>query len=109
MPFAMLDTDSFGSCMLDVDYQHILSYTPAPPCRQKPKGRQTAMPLVCTTALQGPGHSRVQFCMASLLATLVLDEEAMEIIRQRGEGHLVFEATLKLVRGTQQNTRDQTP
>jgi len=37
--------------------------------------------------------------MASLLATLVLDEEAMEIIRQRGEGHLVFEATLKLVRG----------
>lgn len=49
---------------------------------------------------QGPGHSRVQFCMASLLATLVLDDEAMEIIRQRGEGHLIFEATLQLVRAT---------
>lgn len=54
-----------------------------------------AMPL--TSILQGPGHSKVQFCMAALLATLVLDEEAMEIIQQRGEGHLVFEATLKLV------------
>jgi hypothetical protein len=36
--------------------------------------------------------------MASLLATLVLDDEAMSVLRQRGEGHLVFEATLKLVR-----------
>lgn len=35
--------------------------------------------------------------MASLLATVVLDEQAMEVLRQRGEGHLVFEATLKLV------------
>jgi hypothetical protein len=46
---------------------------------------------------QGPGHSKVQFCMAALLATLVLDEQAMEILQQRGEGHLVFEAALKLV------------
>lgn len=27
----------------------------------------------------------VQFCMASLLATLVLDDETMEMIRDRGE------------------------
>lgn len=47
--------------------------------------------------MQGPGHSKVQFCMAALLATLVLDEQAMEILQQRGEGHLVFEAALKLV------------
>jgi hypothetical protein len=37
--------------------------------------------------------------MASLLATLVLDDAAMDIVKQRGEGHLVFEATLSLVRG----------
>jgi hypothetical protein len=47
--------------------------------------------------MQGPGHSKVQFCMAALLASLVLDDEAMEIVRQRGEGHLIFEATLQLV------------
>jgi hypothetical protein len=35
--------------------------------------------------------------MAALLATLVLDDQAMEILQQRGEGHLVFEAALKLV------------
>lgn len=46
---------------------------------------------------QGPGHSRVQYCMAAMLATLVLDDGAMEVIKQRGEGHLVFEATLKLL------------
>eukprot|EP00879_Flechtneria_rotunda_P023560 GHRR01024925.1.p1 GENE.GHRR01024925.1~~GHRR01024925.1.p1 ORF type:complete len:713 (+),score=291.71 GHRR01024925.1:1579-3717(+) len=46
---------------------------------------------------KGPGHSKVQFAMAALLGTLVLDDEAMELIKQRGEGHLVFEATLKLL------------
>jgi hypothetical protein len=35
--------------------------------------------------------------MATLLARLVLDDEAMEIVRQRGEGYLIFEATLQLV------------
>lgn len=47
---------------------------------------------------QGPGHARVQLSMASLLATLVLDDEAMVAVAQRGEGPLVFEAALKLVR-----------
>jgi hypothetical protein len=32
-----------------------------------------------------------------VLAILVLDDAAMEIIKQRGEGHLVFEATLRLL------------
>jgi hypothetical protein len=27
----------------------------------------------------------IQFCMASLLATMVLDDEAMDLIRERGE------------------------
>jgi hypothetical protein len=35
--------------------------------------------------------------MASLLATLVLDDSAMELIKQRGEGHLIFEAMIKLL------------
>jgi hypothetical protein len=30
---------------------------------------------------QGPGAQMVQFCMASLLATMVLDDVAMEMIR----------------------------
>lgn len=51
--------------------------------------------LACV--LQGPGHARVQFCVASVLAILVLDDAAMEVIKQRGEGHLVFEATLRLL------------
>lgn len=54
-----------------------------------------AVPIV----LQGPGQSKVQNCMAALLATLVLDEQAMEVLQKRGEGHLVFEVALKLVRG----------
>ncbi|GFH14010.1 uncharacterized protein HaLaN_09983 [Haematococcus lacustris] len=33
----------------------------------------------------GPGSAIIQFCMASLLATMVLDDEAMELIREREE------------------------
>lgn len=58
--------------------------------------RVCAAPVV----VQGPGQGKVQNCMAALLATLVLDDDAMEILQQRGEGHLVFEVTLKLVRVT---------
>eukprot|EP00882_Tetradesmus_deserticola_P021815 GHRQ01023617.1.p1 GENE.GHRQ01023617.1~~GHRQ01023617.1.p1 ORF type:complete len:231 (+),score=86.12 GHRQ01023617.1:581-1273(+) len=47
--------------------------------------------------MQGPGHARVQYCVASVLAILVLDDAAMEVVKQRGEGHLVFEATLRLL------------
>lgn len=47
--------------------------------------------------MQGPGHGRVQYCMASMLATLVLDDGVMELIKQRHEGHLVVEAMLKLL------------
>jgi hypothetical protein len=32
-------------------------------------------------AHQGPGENMIQFCAASLLATLVLDDEAMDLIR----------------------------
>ena len=41
---------------------------------------------------QGPGSGQVQFCTAALLASLILDEGAMELIRQRREAPLLFEA-----------------
>ena len=46
----------------------------------------SAMPVwidsgVTCPFLQGPGEVMVQFCMASLLATLVLDDEVMELIK----------------------------
>jgi hypothetical protein len=42
----------------------------------------------------------VQFCMASLLATMVLDEVAMEMLRDRGEAPLLFEACITLLNDT---------
>mmetsp|Transcript_26929 Transcript_26929/g.69418 ORF Transcript_26929/g.69418 Transcript_26929/m.69418 type:complete len:871 (-) Transcript_26929:1245-3857(-) len=46
---------------------------------------------------EGPGSSMVQFCMASLLATLVLDDETMELIRDSGEAPTLFESCLRLL------------
>ncbi len=42
----------------------------------------------------------IQFCAASLLATLVLDDDAMELIRDRGEAPLMFEACIVLLQST---------
>ena len=42
----------------------------------------------------------IQFCMASLLATLVLDDDAMELIRERSEAPLLFEACIVLLTST---------
>jgi hypothetical protein len=39
----------------------------------------------------------VQFCAASLLATLILDDAAMELIRERREAPVLFEAALQLL------------
>ncbi|KXZ56071.1 hypothetical protein GPECTOR_2g953 [Gonium pectorale] len=49
---------------------------------------------------KGPGESMIQFCAASLLATLVLDDDAMELIRDRGEAPLMFEACIVLLHST---------
>jgi hypothetical protein len=54
---------------------------------------------------QGPGHEMVQFCMASMLATLVLDDEAMETIRERDESAILFEACLSLLSATLERLR----
>lgn len=43
---------------------------------------------------QSPGGERVQFYMASLLATLVLDQEAMAALQARGDGPPMFRTTL---------------
>jgi hypothetical protein len=44
---------------------------------------------------QAPGSGRVQYFMASLLATLVLDKEAMATLQARGEGLPLFRTTLR--------------
>eukprot|EP00198_Chlamydomonas_reinhardtii_P003541 XP_001692877.1 flagellar associated protein [Chlamydomonas reinhardtii] len=49
---------------------------------------------------KGPGENMIQFCAASLLATLVLDDDAMELIRDRGEAPLMFEACIVLLQST---------
>ena len=62
------------------------------------KVRITSKPLVCPSSLpQGPGDTMIQFCMASLLATLVLDDDVMNMIRECGEAPILFEATITLV------------
>lgn len=42
----------------------------------------------------------IQFCAASLLATMVLDDDVMELIRDRGEAPLMFEACIVLLNST---------
>ena len=39
----------------------------------------------------------IQFCMASLLATLVLDDGVMDLVRERGEAPALFEACIVLL------------
>lgn len=39
---------------------------------------------------KGPGAEKVQFCMASLLATVILDDDLMVEIKQRGESPQLF-------------------
>eukprot|EP00798_Chlamydomonas_sp_ICE-L_P023775 gene23775-9334_t len=55
----------------------------------------------------GPGSAMIQFCMASLLATLVLDDEAMAVIRERGEAPVLFETCLLLLSSTLDKLRDE--
>lgn len=45
----------------------------------------------------GPGFLKLCFCMAAALATLVLDEEVMAMVRQRGEAPLMFSACMQLL------------
>eukprot|EP00803_Ostreobium_quekettii_P006067 evm.model.scf_440.6 EVM.evm.TU.scf_440.6 scf_440:39552-53991(-) len=42
----------------------------------------------------------MQFCMASILATIILDDEVMALVTQRKECHVVFEACLVLLDST---------
>jgi hypothetical protein len=47
----------------------------------------------------------VQFCTASLLATLILDDAAMQLIRERREAPVLFEAALQLLSETVERIR----
>eukprot|EP00191_Tetraselmis_sp_GSL018_P024515 CAMPEP_0177627972 /NCGR_PEP_ID=MMETSP0419_2-20121207/31498_1 /TAXON_ID=582737 /ORGANISM="Tetraselmis sp., Strain GSL018" /LENGTH=1910 /DNA_ID=CAMNT_0019129181 /DNA_START=17 /DNA_END=5750 /DNA_ORIENTATION=+ len=51
---------------------------------------------------QAPGYLQMGFCMASALATLVLDDHVMRIVRERGEAPMMFESCLDLANNTLQ-------
>lgn len=78
--------------------------------RAKPDPRSTAPAAqrgmqgqlkTLTTLLEaeGPGAVHVQFCMASALATLVLDEEVMHAVRARGEAPMLFVHAIEILKG----------
>ena len=54
-----------------------------------------------TTLLEaeGPGAVRVRFCMASALATLVLDEDVMRAVKDRGEAPMLFVQAIEILKG----------
>jgi hypothetical protein len=60
-----------------------------------PPTNTCALTLPSSHAPQTPGCERVQFYMASLLATLVLDREAMSALQARGDGPPMFRTTLR--------------
>jgi hypothetical protein len=61
--------------------------------------------ILCCPPSQGPGASQVRFCVAALLATLILDEPAMELIRERKEAPVLFEASLQMLTETMERIR----
>jgi hypothetical protein len=52
------------------------------------------------SSTQGPGHQHVQFCMSSLLATLVLDPASMAEIEARGECVKILDSCLNMLSST---------
>lgn len=47
------------------------------------------------THTDGPGSNHVNLCMMTIIAILVLDEDAMELLRIRKQAPIVFEACVK--------------
>lgn len=46
----------------------------------------------------GPGDTGVRFCMASALATLVLDEDVMRLLKLRGEAPMLFVHSIEILK-----------
>lgn len=46
---------------------------------------------------EGPGSQSVSFCIAASLAALVLDESAMELVRERDECTSMFRGCLNVL------------
>lgn len=55
--------------------------------------------LVTLLEAEGPGAVRVRFCMASALATLVLDEDVMHAVKDRGEAPMLFVHAIEILKG----------
>lgn len=77
-------------------------------CRPAGAYQHTALSLtrtLCCPLPQGPGAGQVRFCIAALLATLILDEPAMELIRERKEAPVLFEASLQMLTESMERIR----
>jgi hypothetical protein len=47
---------------------------------------------------EGPGADRVRFCMASALATIILDENVMSTVKERGEASIMFVHSIRTLK-----------
>jgi hypothetical protein len=55
-------------------------------------------PMLTLLQSEGPGDTTVHFCMASALATLVLDEEVMQLMKDRGEAPMLFVHSIEILK-----------
>eukprot|EP00892_Ulva_mutabilis_P009686 jgi/Ulvmu1/708/UM010_0080.1 len=54
--------------------------------------------MITLLEADGPGAVRVRFCMASALATLVLDEDVMLAVKDRGEAPMLFVHSIEILK-----------
>lgn len=54
--------------------------------------------MIALLESEGPGDTVVRFCMASALATLVLDEDVMHLLKDRGEAPMLFVHSIEILK-----------
>ena len=54
--------------------------------------------MIALLESDGPGDTGVRFCMASALATLVLDEDVMVLLKDRGEAPMLFVHSIEILK-----------
>ena len=54
--------------------------------------------MIALLESDGPGDTGVRFCMASALATLVLDEDVMILLKDRGEAPTLFVHSIEILK-----------
>ncbi|GAX81636.1 hypothetical protein CEUSTIGMA_g9064.t1 [Chlamydomonas eustigma] len=53
--------------------------------------------LLAMLVTEGPGEAMIRYCSSSILALLILDDDVMALIQQRGEMVKLFQACLMLI------------